>query len=101
MLFPSTGSWRGSSGKGLVDQRDPVLPVDEDGDPGWKGGIRHADDGVDEGDEAYRGSVRKAVCNVRTQATTGTLPWNERLSVIDKAAVREIVWNDKPRRIGR
>ena len=33
--------------------------------------------------------------------TTGTLPWNERLSVIDKAAVREIVWNDRPRRIGR
>ena len=23
--------------------------TDEDGDPGWKGGIQHADDGIDEG----------------------------------------------------
>ena len=40
--------------------------TDEDGDPGWKGGIRHANDGVDEGNEAYCGGVRKAVRNVRT-----------------------------------
>ena len=51
-------------GTGLVDQRDPVLPIDENGDPGWKGRIRHADDGVDEGNEAYRGGVRKAVHDV-------------------------------------
>ena len=88
-------------GKGLVDQRDPILLADEDGDPQWKGGLRHANDGIDEGDEAYRGGVRKAVRNVRTRMTTGTLPWNEQLSIIDKAAVREIVWNDRPRRIGR
>ena len=54
------------SGKGLVDQQGPVLLPDEDGDFRWKGRIRHANDGVNKGNEAYRGGVRKAVCNVRT-----------------------------------
>ena len=52
--------------KGLVYQQGPVLPIDEDGYPGLKGGIRHANDGVNKGDEAYRSGVRKAVRNVQT-----------------------------------
>ena len=71
----------------LVDQRNPVLPIDEDGGPGWQGRIRHANDGVDQGNEAYRSSVRKTVRNVRTRTTTGMLPWNERLSIIDKVVL--------------
>ena len=49
---------------GLVDQRDPILPIDENGDPGWQGGFRHANDSVNQVNEAYRGSVRKTVRNV-------------------------------------
>ena len=53
-------------GEGLVDQQGPVLPPNEDGDPRWKGGLQHANDGIDQGDEAYRGGVLQAVRNVQT-----------------------------------
>ena len=64
MLFRSPILGRVLPGEGLVDQRGPVLPPNEDGDPRWKGRLRHANDSVNEGDEAYRGGVLKTVHNV-------------------------------------